>query len=58
MAVRPIITPENPVLRKKAHKVANLDDPKLQTLIDDMVETMLEAPGVGWPRRRWRSASA
>lgn len=47
MAVRPIITPENPVLRKKAHKVANLDDPKLQTLIDDMVETMLEAPGVG-----------
>lgn len=47
MAVRPIITPENPVLRKKAHKVTDIDDPKLQTLIDDMVETMIEAPGVG-----------
>jgi len=47
MALRTIITPENPVLRKKAHKVTRVDDPKLQTLIDDMVETMLDAPGVG-----------
>ncbi len=47
MAVREVITPKNPVLRKRAHKVRNFDDPKLQTLIDDMVETMLDAPGVG-----------
>jgi len=47
MAVREIITPENPVLRKKAYKISNFDDPKLQRLIDDMVDTMLEAPGVG-----------
>jgi peptide deformylase len=47
MAVREIITPKNPTLRKKAHKVARFNDPKLQTLIDDMVDTMLEAPGVG-----------
>src|SRR5690606_33309719 len=47
MALRKIITPENPILRKKAHKVTNVHDPKLQTLIDDMVETMVEAPGVG-----------
>ena len=47
MALREIITPENPVLRKKAFKVTNFNDPKLQTLIDDMVETMLDAPGVG-----------
>jgi peptide deformylase len=47
MAVREIITPKNPVLRKKAHKVTQFSDPRLQTLIDDMVETMLEAPGVG-----------
>lgn len=47
MSIREIITPVNPILRKKAHKVTRFDDVKLQTLIDDMVETMLDAPGVG-----------
>jgi peptide deformylase len=47
MPVREIITPQNPVLRKKAHKVTKFDDPKFQTLIDDMVETLMDAPGVG-----------
>lgn len=47
MPVREIITPQNPVLRKKAHKVAKFDDAKLQALIDDMVETLMDAPGVG-----------
>jgi peptide deformylase len=47
MAVRTIITPDNEVLRKKARRVANFADEKLQHLIDDMVETMLDAPGVG-----------
>lgn len=47
MAIRDVITPQNPILRKKAHKVRNFNDPKLQRLIDDMVETMLAAPGVG-----------
>lgn len=47
MAVREIITPKNPILRKKARKVTNFDDPKLQALIDDMVETLFGAPGVG-----------
>lgn len=47
MAVRDVITPKNPILRKKARKITRFDDPKLQTLIDDMVETMLDAPGVG-----------
>lgn len=46
MAVLEIIQPDNPVLRKKAHKVQSFDS-KLQTLIDDMIETMLDAPGVG-----------
>jgi len=41
-----IIRPDNPVLRKKAKRVTNFDK-KLQTLIDNMVETMIEAPGVG-----------
>ncbi len=47
MAVREIITPQNAILRKKANKVTNFADPKLQSLIEDMVETMHEAGGVG-----------
>ncbi len=47
MAVLEIIQPDNPILRKKAHKITSFDDPKLQQLIDDMVETMQEARGVG-----------
>lgn len=47
MPLRNIITPENPTLRRKAHLVKDFNDPALQKLIDDMVETMREAPGVG-----------
>jgi len=46
MAIREIVTVPEPVLRRKAQKVTKFDD-NLQTLIDDMVETMREAPGVG-----------
>jgi peptide deformylase len=46
MAVREIITLPDPVLRKKARKVTDFSA-ELQTLIDDMVETMRVAPGVG-----------
>jgi len=46
MALREIVTVPNPVLRKKARPIKNFDD-KLQTLIDDMIETMRAAPGVG-----------
>lgn len=46
MALLPIIQPDNPTLRKKAIKVTHFGS-ELQTLIDDMVETMLDAPGVG-----------
>lgn len=46
MTLREIIRPDNPVLRKKAHRVTSFDK-KFQALIDDMVETMTEAPGVG-----------
>lgn len=47
MSLLEIITPENPVLRKKAIKVTEFNDPKFQQLIDDMIETMIDAPGVG-----------
>lgn len=47
MALLNIIQPDNPVLRKKAIKVTDFKSPKFQQLIDDMIETMLDAPGVG-----------
>lgn len=46
MAVREIVSLPAPVLRKKARKVTDFG-PELQTLIDDMIETMRVAPGVG-----------
>ncbi len=46
MATREIITLPNNILREKARKVTSFGE-ELQTLIDDMVETMRAAPGVG-----------
>ncbi len=46
MAIREIVKTPDPVLRRKAHRITNFDK-DLQTLIDDMIETMRVAPGVG-----------
>ena len=46
MALRKIVTLPEPVLRRKAKAVTKFDK-DLQVLIEDMVETMREAPGVG-----------
>jgi peptide deformylase len=46
MTLRKIVTLPDTVLRRKAHAVTKFDK-NLHTLIDDMVETMREAPGVG-----------
>ncbi len=46
MTLRQIVTLPEPVLRRKAKPVTKFDK-KLQTLIDDMIETMRDAPGVG-----------
>src|SRR5512134_3645372 len=46
MALRKIVTLPEPVLRRKAHAVTKFDK-NLQNVIDDMIETMREAPGVG-----------
>ncbi len=46
MSTRNIITLPDPVLRRKARPVSSFDG-NLQTLIDDMIETMRQAPGVG-----------
>ena len=46
MTIRVLTTFPDDVLRKKAAPVTDFDD-DLQLLIDDMIETMREAPGVG-----------
>ncbi len=46
MAIRPILIYGAPALRQKARPVTAVDG-ALQQLIDDMVETMYAAPGVG-----------
>jgi len=46
MAVRAIRVLPDPVLRQKAKKVTKIDK-SVQRLIDDMIETMRAAPGVG-----------
>ena len=47
--VRRIRTEPDPILHKVARKVSNLElrMPLMQQLIDDMFETMYEAPGIG-----------
>lgn len=46
MALRKIVTPPNPTLRKVASRVATIDS-EVTTLIGDMVETMRAASGIG-----------
>jgi len=46
MAVLPIRILPDPALRRKAKRVRNIDG-SIQRLIDDMIETMQAAPGVG-----------
>jgi peptide deformylase len=46
MAVLPIITAPDPRLKAKAKPVANVDD-SVRRLMDDMLETMYLAPGIG-----------
>ena len=46
MALRKILTEPNEILRKKSLKVEMVDH-DLQKLMDDMLETMYAAPGIG-----------
>jgi peptide deformylase len=46
MAIRNVVTLPHPVLRQRARQVTDFGS-DLQNLIDDMVETMQSAPGVG-----------
>lgn len=46
MAIRPILTAPDPRLKLISKPVAGVDD-ELRALMDDMLETMYEAPGIG-----------
>lgn len=46
MAIRPILTAAEPVLRERTKRVSRYDA-SLHRLLDDMLETMRAAPGVG-----------
>ncbi len=46
MAIRPILTAADPVLRARTKRVRTFDA-SLHRLLDDMLETMRDAPGVG-----------
>ena len=46
MSKRPIIIEPDPILRKKSQSLENVDN-DLRKLLDDMLETMYEAPGIG-----------
>lgn len=46
MSVLPILTAESPILRRKSRRVKTFDG-ALQQLVDDMLETMHQAHGLG-----------
>ena len=46
MSLRKILTEPNLILRKKCILVEKVND-EIRTLMDDMLETMYEAPGIG-----------
>jgi len=46
MALRQILTEPNKILREKSAKVERVDE-DIQRLMDDMLETMYAAPGIG-----------
>ena len=46
MTIRKILTEPDPFLRKKSLPVKQVDD-EIRSLMDDMLETMYAAPGIG-----------
>ncbi len=46
MSIRKIITEPDPILRKISEPVKEVDD-SIRSLMDDMLETMYNAPGIG-----------
>ena len=46
MAIRKILTEPDPFLRQKSHNVNKVDD-ETRKLMNDMLDTMYAAPGIG-----------
>lgn len=46
MAIRPILTVPNPILKQVSEPVEQVTD-ETRALMDDMLETMYDAPGIG-----------
>jgi peptide deformylase len=46
MAVRPIVLLGDPILRQRAKRISRYDE-SIQQLIDDMIDTLRDAPGTG-----------
>ena len=46
MTIRKILTEPDPFLRQKSLKVEEVND-EIRELMDDMLETMYHAPGIG-----------
>jgi len=46
MALLPILTAPDPVLKSKSKPVAAVDD-RIRALLADMLDTMYHAPGIG-----------
>ena len=46
MTIRKILTEPDPFLRQKSEPVNEVND-EVRTLMDDMLETMYDAPGIG-----------
>ena len=46
MTIKKILTLPDPILRKKSSNVVNVDN-NLRQLMDDMLQTMYDAPGIG-----------
>ena len=46
MSKKKIIIEPDPILRKKSEPLEKVDD-QLKNLMDDMLETMYDAPGIG-----------
>ncbi len=46
MAIRKIVLVPDPILKEKARRVTKFNE-RLHKLLDDMADTMVDAPGVG-----------
>ena len=46
MSKRKIVIEPDPILRKKSQRLEKVDD-ELRKLLDEMLETMYSAPGIG-----------